>query len=296
MSCFPCVAELPVTVFCIRRSSPWSRPGTGWKLGFGATCSEGPSGPLPKPTFSIGGILPGESAVRQYIIQTDGAGRSRGWSSGLRAASHERRATSSESRPLAAPTARGGQVRRLNGQPLRPTDSDRLPRGSLGFCLSIRNPHSAIRNALPRPPSPSHFFCRFSPDWHGSYPQALMPIITCQIPSNSSQNRSKRRRFPSKRHQKRAQIVMPILTFWGWTPSGASAKADFALRKGKKARFGGAKRRPEKLSTRPGFGIRDSGFGKGQRPGVRDCRRRETHGRSGRRPRPAGCTLPRPRR
>jgi hypothetical protein len=86
-----------------------------------------------------------------------------------------------------------------------------------------------------------------------------------QIPSNSGQNRSKRRRFPSKSDQKRAHFVMPILTFWGVTPSGASARAVFAFRKGKKARFGGAKWRPEKLSTkstRPGFGIRESGFGK----------------------------------
>jgi hypothetical protein len=53
----------------------------------------------------------------------------------------------------------------------------------------------------------------------------------------------------SKNDQKRAQIVMPILTFWPVTPSGASARADFAFPKGKKARFGGAKWRPEKLST-----------------------------------------------
>jgi hypothetical protein len=59
----------------------------------------------------------------------------------------------------------------------------------------------------------------------------------------------KRRRFPSKRHQKGAHFVMPILTFWGWTPSGASARAVLAFRKGKKACFGGAKWRPEKLST-----------------------------------------------
>jgi hypothetical protein len=73
---------------------------------------------------------------------------------------------------------------------------------------------------------------------------------------------------------------MPILTFGGVTPSGASARAVFAFRKGKKARFGGAKWRPEKLSTNKagnreparggqageqGTGNgRESGFGKGQ--------------------------------
>jgi hypothetical protein len=55
----------------------------------------------------------------------------------------------------------------------------------------------------------------------------------------------------SKSGQKGAQIVMPILTFGGVTPSGASARAVFAFPKGKKARFGGAKWRPEKLSTIP---------------------------------------------
>ena len=42
---------------------------------------------------------------------------------------------------------------------------------------------------------------------------------------------------------------MPILTFCPSTPSGASARAVLAFRKGKKTRFGGAKWRPEKLST-----------------------------------------------
>jgi len=83
----------------------------------------------------------------------------------------------------------------------------------------------------------------------GSYAQRRMAIRPCHKPSNSGQNRSKRRRFPSKRDQKGAHFVMPILTFGGVTPSGASARADFAFRKGKKARFGGAKWRPEKLST-----------------------------------------------
>ena len=78
---------------------------------------------------------------------------------------------------------------------------------------------------------------------------ASVHVKSRQKPSNSCQNRSKRRRFPSKSDQKRAHFVMPILTFGGWTPSGASARADFAFRKGKKARFGGAKWRPEKLST-----------------------------------------------
>ena len=117
-----------------------------------------------------------------------------------------------------------------------------------------------------------------------------MPISPCQTPSNSGQNRSKGRQNPIKSDQTRAQFVMPILTFWGVTPSGASAKADFALRKGKKARFGGPKWRPEKLST-----IRKSypQFPAPRRPGVRDCRRRGTPSRSGRRPGPAGCTRPR---
>ena len=42
---------------------------------------------------------------------------------------------------------------------------------------------------------------------------------------------------------------MPILTFCGVTPSGASARADFAFRKGKKGAFSGAPGRVPKLST-----------------------------------------------
>jgi len=76
-----------------------------------------------------------------------------------------------------------------------------------------------------------------------------MPMRPCHKPSNSSQNRSKGRQIPTKTDQKGAHFVMPILTFWGVTPSGASARAVLACRKGKKARFGGAKWRPEKLST-----------------------------------------------
>jgi len=60
---------------------------------------------------------------------------------------------------------------------------------------------------------------------------AFVHVKSRQIPSNSGQNRSKRRHFPSKRHQKGAHFVMPILTFCGWTPSGASARAVFAFRK-----------------------------------------------------------------
>ena len=42
---------------------------------------------------------------------------------------------------------------------------------------------------------------------------------------------------------------MPILTFWGVTPSGASARAVFACPKGKKTGFRGPKWRAQKLST-----------------------------------------------
>ena len=66
---------------------------------------------------------------------------------------------------------------------------------------------------------------------------ASVHVKSRRKPSNSCQNRSKRRRFPSKRDQKRAHFVMPILTFGGATPSGASARADFAFRKGKKGAF-----------------------------------------------------------
>ena len=82
-----------------------------------------------------------------------------------------------------------------------------------------------------------------------NYPQRRTPKSACQKPSNSSQNRSKRRRFPSKSDQKGAHFVMPILTFCGWTPSGASARAVFAFPKGKKGAFSGAPGQFQKLST-----------------------------------------------
>ena len=144
-------------------------------------------------------------------------------------------------------------------------------RGSLASCLSLRNrqatsdepravcwsfrtPHSAFR-------APRCFFAT-------SYAQRRTPKSACQKPSNSCQNRSKRRRFPSKSDQKGAHFVMPILTFGGVTPSGASARAVFAFRKGKKARFWRAKTRLEKLST----------ISAPRRPGVTCCRPRGTPG------------------
>jgi len=42
---------------------------------------------------------------------------------------------------------------------------------------------------------------------------------------------------------------MPILTFWVWTPSGASARAVLACPKGKKGAFSGAPEQVPKLST-----------------------------------------------
>jgi len=134
----------------------------------------------------------------------------------------------------------------------------------LGFCVSILNPQSALLFPIPRPtlivshstlrtphsalrtrnscpcltlrpqvspcflfPVPRSLFPAF-----GSYPQRRVPKSPCQKPSNSGQNRSKRRRFPLKSDQKGAHFVMPILTFWGVTPSGASARADLPLPKG----------------------------------------------------------------
>ena len=148
-----------------------------------------------------------------------------------RAASDEPRATSDE-RPAANPGRRFPAVgRRLAFW--------QFPRPAA--CPPLAGP--SVAQSL------SPFSSTFFPHWHGSCAQRRMAMSPCCKPSNSSQNRSKRRRFPSKSDQKGAHFVMPILTFWGVTPSGASARAVLAFRKGKKARFGGAKWRPEKLST-----------------------------------------------
>jgi hypothetical protein len=59
----------------------------------------------------------------------------------------------------------------------------------------------------------------------------------------------KKATFSVKKRSKTRAFRHAHLNIWGVTPSGASARAVFTFRKGKKARFGGAKWRPEKLST-----------------------------------------------
>ena len=61
---------------------------------------------------------------------------------------------------------------------------------------------------------------------------------------------------------------MPILTFLGWTPSGASAKAVLAFRKGKKGAFSGAPRRFPKLSTMPTVAVEMNSRGAARVAGV----------------------------
>jgi hypothetical protein len=56
-----------------------------------------------------------------------------------------------------------------------------------------------------------------------------VPVKNHQIRVKIDQNGVK---IVSKKVKKRAQIVMPILTFWGGTPSGASARAVLAFRNG----------------------------------------------------------------
>jgi hypothetical protein len=65
----------------------------------------------------------------------------------------------------------------------------------------------------------------------------IRPCKNRQIRVKIGQNGVK---IGSKKVKKGAHFVMPILTFWWVTPSGASARAVLACRKGKKARFRGA--------------------------------------------------------
>ena len=123
--------------------------------------------------------------------------------------------------------------------------------------------HSARLTPVPRP---SHFSSIFYAYWHGSCAQRCIPIRPCHKPSNSSQNRSKRRRFPSKRDQKGAHFVMPILTFCPSTPSGASARAVLPLRRGHFGVVQGSKMACGKVIHKMGkTGNRDSAFGFRQR-------------------------------
>ena len=131
-------------------------------------------------------------------------------------------------------------------------------------------PHSALRNLQCLSPFPISDVAFSQQVMHNGV-CASVHVKSHQIPSNSSQNRSKRRRFPSKRDQKSAHFVMPILTFWGVTPSGASARADFAFRKGHFRCVWGSKMACGKVIHKMWkTGNRDSGIGirKKQRPGI----------------------------
>ena len=130
------------------------------------------------------------------------------------------------------PRATSGEPRATS----RARNPDSRPSAAVCHFGSFLTPQPARLWRVPQ----SLFFYIPPPHWHGSCAQRRMPMRPCHKPSNSSQNRSKRRRFPSKSDQKRAHFVMPILTFWGWTPSGASARAVLASRKGKKGAFSGA--------------------------------------------------------
>ena len=117
----------------------------------------------------------------------------------------------------------------FSGGPARPRRFSPNPSSAFGVYPPWRAVSAVKERRVPRR-------CFFAT----SYPQRRVPKSPCQKPSNSSQNRSKRRRFPSKRHQKSARFVMPILTFRGVTPSGASARAVLTCPKGKKGAFSGA--------------------------------------------------------
>ena len=83
----------------------------------------------------------------------------------------------------------------------------------------------------------------------GSYPQRRMHMRPCknhQIRVKIGQNGVK---IGLKKVKKGAHFVMPILTFGGVIPSGASARAVLASRRGKKGAFRGAKSPGQKLST-----------------------------------------------
>jgi len=99
------------------------------------------------------------------------------------------------------------------------------------------------------PPPPRPFFVDFLP-----IGMEVVHIGVCtSVHVVNRQNRVKTGqngvKIVSKNDQKRAQIVMPILTFGGVIPSGASAKAVLASRRGKKGAFRGAKSPGQKLST-----------------------------------------------
>jgi hypothetical protein len=103
-------------------------------------------------------------------------------------------------------------------------------------------PHSALVTPFPAllyghgcpqvfgAPSPGAYSVSF--DSAKSFPQRRMDIRPCKKPSNPVKNRQNGVKIGSKRGKKGAHFVMPILTFWGVTPSGASARADLACRRG----------------------------------------------------------------
>ena len=88
-------------------------------------------------------------------------------------------------------TVRGGQVRRLNGQPFRSAGSERLRRRSSASCLSLRTPHSALpgtatagavagrtRNSCSR----LTLRPRVSPGFRFPVPRPLFPVPRSRFP------------------------------------------------------------------------------------------------------------------
>jgi len=67
----------------------------------------------------------------------------------------------------------------------------------------------------------------------------VWPYISSKFRHFRVKNRSNGVKIVSKKVKKGAHFVMPILTFWLFTPLGASARAVFAFRKGKKGAFSG---------------------------------------------------------
>ena len=124
----------------------------------------------------------------------------------------------------AVPTARGGQVRRLNGRPLRPPGSDRPRRRSLASCLSLRTLNScSLSQSL-------FFYILRLLAWRLCTTAYAHPSMSKTIKFESKS--VKKAMFSVKKRSKTSAIRHAHLNIWGVTPSGASAKAVLPLRKG----------------------------------------------------------------
>jgi len=190
-----------------------------------------------------------------------------------------------ECRSLACPPGRvpGARIPIAGRWPLPPPESA-MPAFSLGACRAalivshsaLYALHSSPVTGVPRFPSPLFLALIV---YHSTASKVIHNGVCTYVSSKfrhfGVKNRSNGVKIGSKKVKKGAHFVMPILTFWVLTPSGASARADLACRKGFLGWYFGPKTARAKVvhNFRKGREKRERGTGnppEAGRPGNRE--------------------------